>query len=134
MSQSSLFRCSLDEIPRLRVFIRESLAGLDEVTLNQIVLAADEVCTNAIIHGCSREKSENITVTLSQLPGKVLVEITDSSTPFPLMEKVSVDCVEKIRKREKGGLGLFLVQKIMDEISVEAFGRQHVIRMSKYIR
>lgn len=134
MNHSCLFRCSLDEIPRLRVFIRESLAGLDEVILNQIVLAADEVCTNAIIHGCSREKAENMLVTLNQLPGKVLIEITDSSTPFPITEKVSVDCAEKIRKREKGGLGLFLVQKIMDEISVEESGKQHVIRMSKYIR
>jgi serine/threonine-protein kinase RsbW len=133
MSQSQRFLCSLEEIPRLREFIRQSLNSLDEVILNQIVLAADEVCTNAIQHGCSRADHSDFFVRIHIQPQKITLEIQDSSQPFPIGDKVKVDCNEKIKNREKGGLGLFLVQKIMDEIAIEELGKHHIIRMCKYI-
>jgi serine/threonine-protein kinase RsbW len=133
MSQSKRFLCSLEEIPRLREFIRQSLTSLDEVTLNQIVLAADEVCTNAIQHGCSRSAHSDFFVRIHTHPQKITLEIQDSSQPFPIGEKVKVDCNEKVKNREKGGLGLFLVQKIMDEIVIEELDKHHIIRMCKYI-
>jgi serine/threonine-protein kinase RsbW len=128
------FRCGLEEIPALREFIRDSLPELEEIILNQIILATDEICTNAIQHGCARPVSSGFTVTIHRLSDKIEVEITDAAQSFPIEKQVAVDCQEKIRNREKGGLGLFLVQKIMDEISVEEMGRFHVIRLGKYIR
>lgn len=133
MKSTQRFLCTIEEIPRLRAFIRHSLVDLDEVTLNQIVLAADEVCTNAIQHGCSRSESTDFSVSVSHFPGRILIEIQDSSRPFPIGDQVTVDCAEKMKNREKGGLGLFLVQKIMDEIAIEELGKHHIIRMSKFI-
>lgn len=133
MNSTQRFQCSIEEIPRLREFIKQSLPGLDEIILNQIVLAADEVCTNAIQHGCARSESADFLVSVSHSPGRILLEIQDSSRPFPIGNQVNVDCAEKMKNREKGGLGLFLVQKIMDEIAIEELGKHHIIRMSKYI-
>lgn len=133
MNTTQRFQCTIEEIPRLREFIKQSLFGLDEIVLNQIVLAADEVCTNAIQHGCSRSESGDFSVSVALLPGRISIEIQDSSRPFPIGDQVNVDCAAKIKNREKGGLGLFLVQKIMDEIAIEELGKHHIIRMSKYI-
>lgn len=133
MNSTQRFLCTIEEIPRLREFVKQSLNGLDEIILNQIILAADEVCTNAIQHGCSRSDSFEFLVSIQQQPGKIMIEIQDSSQPYPIGDKVNVDCAEKIKNREKGGLGLFLVQKIMDEIAIEQLGKHHIIRMSKYI-
>ena len=133
MRFSRTFRFDLGEISFLRAFIREALSDLDEIVLNHIILATDEICTNAIQHGGAHIPLPVFTVSILHANGKVEVEITDSTQPFPIEKIVEVDCWEKIRNREKGGLGLFLVQKVMDEISVEAMGNHQVIRLRKFI-
>jgi len=44
--------CSLNNLKGIRDFIRESLKGhgVTDVTMNEIVLAIDEMCSNLMIH------------------------------------------------------------------------------------
>lgn len=133
MRNSQTFECRLEALPEIRAFILRQLSGIEEITSNQIVLAADEIFTNAIRHGVCQGKRSGFSLTVVSEPGEVLLEIFDNSRAFPVHEKVEVDCLKKIQNRERGGLGLFLVQHIMDEITVLPMGDSHIIRLKKNI-
>jgi len=131
MTAQGNFNCTLDTIPRIRAFLNQELQGLDEVLANQIVLAIEELFTNSILHGVCRDKTHTISIRLNKCKDCINIEFTDYSTPFPIDNKVQIDCREKIRNRERGGLGLYLIQNIMDEIAVVPSGDHYVIRLNK---
>ena len=63
----------------------------------------------------------------------VLVKIADSGLPFDPLENKSPDLTVPIAQRRKGGLGIFIVRRVMDEVSYEYKDGQNILTMIKYI-
>jgi serine/threonine-protein kinase RsbW len=131
MKHHAVFVCSLEQLPAIRAFIRASLPETEDVFVNQVALAVDELFTNAIIHSQCAQNGRNLEITIYTDIQGVNLEIKDTALPFPIDQRVQIDCLDKIRNREKGGLGLFLIQQIMDEISVQAAGEFHIVKLRK---
>ena len=127
--------CSKQSLPKIRAFVEEELCALNvqDAVTHQLVLAVDEACANSIIHHHLCDESSRIKLTISRNGKELLIELTDNGDPFPIHEYKPEDLAEIIRKRTKGGLGIFLINKIMDKIEVVENDDHFVYRFIKYV-
>ncbi len=103
-----------------------------------IALAIDEAIANVIEHGfetCADLKAQEVKIVLDALPGSLEIRILDHGQPFnPSAVSPEVDLREFVRNGRKGGLGIFLIQKIMDEVHYDfKQGSHNELHMIKYV-
>ena len=119
-----------------RDFIRQSLKKhvVSEVTLNEIVLALDEICSNLMIHShhCDPEHLLELTI-LAKEKGLLVFEIMDDGTVFDINSFNEPTLDNLITVKRKGGLGIRLVKSIMDTIEYESRDGKNVCRLTKKI-
>lgn len=114
--------CCKDKLQNIRTYVQEQLKGytLSEVTVNQLVLAVDEVCSNLMIHShnCNPHHSIELVITIDA-GSSITFEISDEGQGFNF-HAYQEPCLEEIiRARKKGGIGLLLVKRIMDRIEYD---------------
>ena len=78
-------------------------------------LAVEEAITNVIAHGF-RGQGGGVDVICRATRGIVEVQIEDSAPPFDPLSLPEPDLTADIEDRDIGGLGIFLIRQVMDEI------------------
>jgi serine/threonine-protein kinase RsbW len=109
---------SLDPISK---FIAEEaeLAGLDENTVYSIQLAVDEACTNIIEHAYGGEGVGDIVCICSSDPSAFEVELRDKGQSFDPKSIQDPDVGVPLENLKSRGAGVFLMNKLMDEVSFD---------------
>ena len=109
----------LENLPLLRKFIESGCgaADLDVGLTYDLVLAVDEVCTNIITHGYKYMDPGSLTVNFKADDEKVTIVISDKGRPFHPEDAPSPDIDADWKERQVGGLGLFLLRQVADEVS-----------------
>jgi len=80
-----------------------------------ILLAVDEACTNIIKYAYDVGSFEYFTIRLTFEPNMIFIEFQDRGNPFnPLDVEPPQNIREGIENRNLGGLGIFLIRKVMD--------------------
>jgi anti-sigma regulatory factor (Ser/Thr protein kinase) len=112
-------------------------SGLSDGDVFHVEMAVDEACSNVIEHAYA-ERAGNIELECRcPEPGVFEVIIRDSGEPFdpdsvPLPQ-VSADM--SLDELNEGGLGLYFMRKLMDEVRFESVpGQGNVLRMTKRAR
>jgi serine/threonine-protein kinase RsbW len=125
--------CSTAALAELRSFLQQRLAvfKLSEVIRHQVTLAVEEVCANLIIHSHACNPKEEIHLEIKEWNKKIIVEITDKGDAFNLLEYEVPDLSQVIEAKRKGGIGILLVKKIMDEIQFESKNGKNICRLIK---
>ena len=138
MKRSIKVSCCKGELQNIRGFVQEELEGyqLSDVTIAQLVLAVDEVCSNLIIHShqCDPKHSIEIAIRVKD-ENSITFEIRDKGKGFNLRTYQEPCIKEIIKARRKGGVGLLLVRRIMDRIEYD-FNDQtqrNVYRLQKFV-
>ncbi|MDP2798032.1 MAG: ATP-binding protein [Methanoregula sp.] len=104
-------------IPRVSLALDRALrahAFSDEEILDT-QLAVEEALTNVIVHGYTGGKGE-IVITCCTTRGLAEVQIKDSAPPFNPLSIPEPDITGDIEDRKIGGLGVFLIRQVMDDI------------------
>lgn len=124
----------LGSLEAIRGFLAENLKKLDllETEYFKIELSVIEICTNIIKYAYPREQGE-IALKIWRERERLFLEIRDSGIPFDPTNAKEPDIHEIIRKRKKGGLGIFLSRKFMDGFDYRREDRQNVLTVSKVI-
>lgn len=126
--------CEKSNLQRIRKFIIEALRErqLTDVEIHSMVLAVDEVCANLMIHSnhCSPNHSIEVEVVLKE-KGKVIFNIIDRGRGFDIRKYPEPDIKEIIRLKKKGGVGLMLVKRIMDDIDYIDKKDYSIVRLTK---
>lgn len=128
-------RCNKEYLATIREFVKDRLTDL-KVTgkvSNQIVLAVDEACANCMIHQHQCDNFSTIEVAIYREKGTLYTEITDTGKAFPLHEYEPKQLDDIVKDGMKGGLGINLIRKIMDEIQIEEKRDCFVYRLGKRI-
>jgi len=114
--------CQTTALAELRDFLRRTLTMpfLSENDILQLILAVEEVCANLIIHSHGCNPKDHIDLEVKESPGKLIFEITDHGKAFNLLDYEIPDLIKVKGEKRKGGLGIILVKKIMDEIEFES--------------
>lgn len=128
--------CQTSALSELRAFLHQALgsATLTEIEKHQVTLAVEEVCANLIIHshGCNPE--DVIQLEIKDSDKKLIFEISDQGEAFNILDYEVPDLKKVMVEKRKGGLGIILVKKIMDEIEFESTNGTNTCRLIKWFR
>jgi serine/threonine-protein kinase RsbW len=120
----------------IRSFMGHALekAGFDEMEINMLVLAVDEAVANVNEHAygdqATNEKEVRVRVVVE--PEQVRIEIEDTGKGFDPSKVKQEDLEQLVAERKSGGLGLRLIQKIMDDVQYQIVpGEKNELRMVK---
>jgi anti-sigma regulatory factor (Ser/Thr protein kinase) len=105
--------------------------ALTHDTSAAVHLALEEVVTNILVHGYGGRPGGSIDVTVVVGPGEVVARVEDSAPPFDPRQAPAPDFVSPLEQRRPGGLGLFLVQRLMDGIDYERVGDRNRLTLRK---
>jgi serine/threonine-protein kinase RsbW len=120
----------------VRDFVRDYLSTrpLPEVTVNQVVLAVDEVVANFIIHANGEDETQFLDLKLAFDEHDLNVEIADNGdTIFLPGPHQSPDLRSYIQQGRKGGMGMALVNRLMDRVEFFTRGNHTVCHLSKHL-
>jgi len=110
----------------MRTALRAYLAGqaLDADVACDVVLAADEAFNNAIIHAGGADHLIRVTACVSE--SEASVEVQDGGGGFTLCRS-DPRSIPDVRRPD--GRGVFLIQSMMDEVSVRSERGGTTVRM-----
>jgi serine/threonine-protein kinase RsbW len=109
-------------------------AGFPEEMLNRLMIAVDEAVTNIIEHGYDglAPGSSTIDIHLEVDRDRFLITITDQGDTFDPRTASDVDIAAHVAAGRSGGLGVFLIRKIMDVVEYHhETGRHNRLTMIK---
>ena len=95
-------------------------------------LSIDEILTNTISYGYDDDEPHRIEIGLRLEADSLVVVIRDDSAPFDLSATPDADIESSLDDREVGGLGLFLVHEMMDEVEYERVEGRNVVTLTKH--
>ncbi|MCP4581243.1 MAG: SpoIIE family protein phosphatase [candidate division Zixibacteria bacterium] len=116
----------------IRSSIDETIADLNLSTKekNGILLAIEEACTNVIRHAYLFGPG-TIRIKIKILPNKVTFSIYDKGRRFDFKGTETPDLDRYVKTGRKGGLGLYLIRKMMDSVDYYARDGENELRMVK---
>jgi serine/threonine-protein kinase RsbW len=127
--------CDLLELKNARSFINEQLQKIHvcDNDINMIVLSVDEICANLIKHALNLKPEDTIEITLIKENGGIRVNVLDHGISFNPVNYYEKSIQKLIHEKKKGGLGLMLVNKIMDKIEYQIEETYNVCSMYKRV-
>ncbi len=107
---------SLDEA---RSFVAEEakIYGLSPREVYAVQLAVDEAFTNIVEHAYGGECQEKIECTCQITDEGLVITLRDCGKQFNPLEVPDPNLEAELEEREIGGLGLYFMRQLMDEVS-----------------
>ncbi len=107
-------------------------AGFAEGVPDQLALAVDEATTNAIEHAYAGDPSRQVAVHFEDSGLDFRVEVIDTGAMVDPRSVPRVDLPRYVSERRKGGLGVHLMEKIMDSVTFRRSARRNVCLLVKH--
>jgi anti-sigma regulatory factor (Ser/Thr protein kinase) len=103
--------------------------GFDQKKIGKIELALEEALVNICKYSYPDEPGD-AEVNCKQDNGRFIIEIVDSGIPFDMTALPSPDLTSSIEKRKIGGLGIFLIKKMVDEVKYRREGSFNILNLT----
>ena len=94
-------------------------------------LSIDEILTNTISYGYEDDEQHRIGLSMCMEGDVLVIEIVDDGRAFDSSLERDPDIESSLEERALGGLGLFLVQKMMDDVTYQRRQELNVITLRK---
>ena len=125
----------MEELERVNQFVEEIVdeLGLDmEMQLN-LNLVIEEMVVNVISYAYPEGKTAEIGL-LAESDGKELTFVlSDKGIAFDPTKKESADMDANPAERDLGGMGIYIVKNIMNEVSYQRLEGKNLLTMKKEI-
>jgi serine/threonine-protein kinase RsbW len=129
----------LEDLATVREMVKLACndAGAPREVRDALVLATDEVCSNIVLHAYGVDTPGPMRVAVDVGAGAgahATITITDAAPPFdPVAAGPAPDLGSPWDTRSIGGLGLFLVRKLMDEVRYERQPAGNCVTLVKHL-
>lgn len=122
---SKVFPGKFSSLEKISDFIdkQAQISGLDENAIYAVRLAVDEACSNIIEHAYGGEGLGNIECTCNVLDDGLEVILRDKGKTFDPDAIQEIEIGVPLDKLGNRGAGIFLINKLMDEVHFE-FSKQ----------
>lgn len=133
---SMTVEATIENVPAVTDFVNEELEKLDcpPKAQTQIDIAIDELFGNIAMYAYTPETGPaTVCVDVEEDPLSVIITFIDNGVPFDPLSTEDPDVSLPIEQRKIGGLGVFLVKKIMDDVSYEYREGRNILRIKKSI-
>jgi serine/threonine-protein kinase RsbW len=119
-------KAKLENLAAISDFIAEAMKQLGiEQEIFQVQLAVNEACTNIIQHAYSGESEKPIRIICSMSGNDLLIRIRDWGKSFDPSSVPSPEIDAELFERQLGGLGIFLMRQMMDEVRYVSYAGEH---------
>ena len=109
-------------------------AEADFVLTNKIEVAIDEILTNISLHAYAPGSGNiDIDYSLEEDHRLFTIIITDEGVAFDPLAKEDPDVSLSEKERPIGGLGIYIVKNVMDEVTYSRVGNKNVLTLKKVI-
>jgi len=124
---------STKNLAKVREFISEHATseGFSPQTVADLCLAVDEAYTNIIKHAYKFDASKSVKIDLEFDDQKLSVRLRDKGESFNEDKYVMPDISEQIKNKRRGGMGIYLMKKLMDKVTYDTSGSENEIIMLK---
>jgi anti-sigma regulatory factor (Ser/Thr protein kinase) len=125
----------ISEVPLLNNFIKAvaSRLGFEPSTALELQLAVEEAVVNVMDYAYPPDTVGMVTVATTSDGQSLEIVISDSGTPFDPTQQEKADISLSVEERQIGGLGIFLVNEIMDTVSYERKDGKNVLTLTKQL-
>ena len=133
MEKSIILANDISEISRLYEFVEE--VGNDFELSPDIVcnlnLVLEEAVVNIINYAYPKEEHESIYLSARMHEGSIVLVLTDTGKEFDPTAAPEADVTLSADDRQIGGLGIFLIRQIMNEVKYERIEGKNVLTLEK---
>lgn len=105
--------------------------GFEPTDIDAIRLSVDEAYTNVIKHAYHFDEEQSVSIRIEVIPTGICISISDRGIPYNLKTYKEPDIADRIRNRQRGGVGVFLIHKLMDQVEYLHDEGCNIIRMIK---
>lgn len=115
---SRVFSAQFENLDPIRAFVGEVArqAGMDEREIYNVQLAVDEACSNIIEYAYEGVPDGRIEINAFATRQALTIVIRDQGKPFNPETVAEPDVEAALEDRPIGGLGLFFMRKLMDDV------------------
>lgn len=134
MKSEKTFSRSINELENIFNFLKGSGEKflLNKQNLHDIELSVEEIFTNMVRHNSS--STQAIEISIEKVNSQILTCLTDhEDQPFDLTQTPEINFDDYIEKKKSGGLGIFLVKHLMDEVKFEHLNGISKVTIIKHI-
>ncbi|HWD00653.1 MAG TPA: ATP-binding protein [Candidatus Sulfopaludibacter sp.] len=128
---------STENLAMIRDFVTSvgEQAGMTAPKVAQLELAVDEACANVIEHAYGKDMTKEVSVRATVDDDAVEIVVTDTGQGFDPSAVEQKDLDKLISDRKSGGLGMRLMNQLMDEVHYEMIpGKKNELRMVKKLK
>lgn len=133
MEKSIILANDISEVSRLYEFIEE--VGNDFSLTPDIVfnlnLVLEEAVVNIINYAYPKEDHQHIYLSAKMRDDSIVLVLTDTGKEFDPTAAPEADVTLSADEREIGGLGIFLIRQIMNEVKYERIEGKNVLTLEK---
>lgn len=105
--------------------------GFSGQDTEEIRLAVDEAMTNIIKHAYGYDESKKIYISVGSDDDTFWVAIQDTGHAFDISTYTTPDVPERVKQRQKGGVGVYLIKRLMDKVEYSTRNEHNEIKMIK---
>lgn len=120
----------LDNLEKLIRFVTECAGKqvYSAAELHRIELAAEEALVNICRYAYPGKRGD-IEIRCNVRKDASVIEIIDTGIPFDCSNETCPDLDAKLCDRQLGGLGIFLMHKMVDEVTYRRDGERNILTM-----
>ena len=110
--------------------------GVPKRARTKIIIALDELMSNVCRYAYNDGEAGKVRISVNETPEpggeSVRVVIEDSGTPFNPLHHGDPDITADIDHRGIGGLGIFMVKKMMDDVKYDYVDGRNILTVLKH--
>ena len=132
--QSVQFSAKFEFLDEIREFVGDiaRAGGFGDKDVYNIQLAADEAASNIIEHAYAGISNASLDVTCDMRNDTLIITMRDNGKPFDPSKVKQPNLKADLSERQIGGLGMYLMRKLMDDVRYEANSRTgNLLTMTK---
>ena len=136
MEKSIVLANEISEISRLNGFIEEigEEFGLTPDVVFNLNLVLEEAVVNVINYAYPKEDHQWIYLSAKLQDATIILVLTDTGKEFDPTMAPEADITLSADEREIGGLGIFLIRQIMNEVKYERIDGKNVLTLEKKLQ
>lgn len=117
-AQTVVYPARFENLDHVRDFVAglAEKCGLEPAAVYAVQLAVDEAFSNIIEHAYGGESDEVVECTGQLARGELIVTLRDCGKSFSPEAVPAPDLLADLEDREVGGLGLYFIRQLMDEV------------------
>jgi serine/threonine-protein kinase RsbW len=116
------FPARFEYLDEIRDFVAQVAreGGFNEKAVYSLQLAADEAASNIIEHAYEGVVDGSLDITCDMQGDVIVITLHDTGSSFELSKVKKPNLKADLSERQIGGLGVYLMRKLMDDVSYES--------------